>query len=141
MIRILPVALELILLVFCLVDAILADEARVRNLPKWAWILLVVILPLAGGIAWLIAGRPTGRAPNRPVPPPSRAAGHPGDEWSGHRRPKGPDDDLEFLAWLAHDGDAHERMLRRWEEDLRRREEEKRATDDPGASGPGDDAR
>ena len=38
---------------------------RVRNLPKVAWLLLVLFFPLIGSIAWLAAGRPekTARAP------------------------------------------------------------------------------
>ncbi|MFB9376320.1 PLD nuclease N-terminal domain-containing protein [Kineococcus gynurae] len=58
MIRILPALLELALLVFCLIDCIQTDKDRVRNLPKVAWIVLIILLPLVGGIAWLVAGRP-----------------------------------------------------------------------------------
>lgn len=49
--------------VFCLVDAIGAQSSRVRNLPKVAWILLILFFPLVGSVAWLVAGRPDdGRA-------------------------------------------------------------------------------
>jgi hypothetical protein len=44
--------------VFCLVDAIGARSSSVRNLPKVAWILLILLFPLVGSIAWLVAGRP-----------------------------------------------------------------------------------
>lgn len=44
--------------VFCLVDAIGSPSDRVRNLPKVAWVLLVLFFPLAGSITWLVAGRP-----------------------------------------------------------------------------------
>lgn len=44
--------------VFCLVDAIGAQPARVRNLPKVAWLLLILFFPLVGSVAWLVAGRP-----------------------------------------------------------------------------------
>ena len=44
--------------VFCLVDAIGAQSGRIRNLPKVAWILLILFFPLIGSIAWLVAGRP-----------------------------------------------------------------------------------
>lgn len=44
--------------IVCLIDVITTDDYRVRNMPKPAWILLVAILPLAGGVAWLLAGRP-----------------------------------------------------------------------------------
>ena len=43
--------------VFCLVDVIVADELRVRNLPKVFWVLIVLLLPDVGSILWLVAGR------------------------------------------------------------------------------------
>lgn len=49
--------------VFCLVDAI--GTAQPRNLPKWAWIVMILFFPLLGSIAWFVAGRP------QPTPPPS----------------------------------------------------------------------
>ena len=69
MIRLLPYVVEVLILVFCLIDAIMADDSRVRNLPKWGWILLIIVIPLVGGIAWLVAGRPVD-APQGPPPPP-----------------------------------------------------------------------
>lgn len=47
------------LMVWCVVEAISADGHRIRNLPKVAWIILILFLPLAGSIAWLLGGRPT----------------------------------------------------------------------------------
>lgn len=48
--------------VYCLVDAIGTPTDRVRNLPKVAWIIIILLFPLVGSIAWLVAGRPdTGR--------------------------------------------------------------------------------
>lgn len=44
--------------VFCLVDAIGSPSDRVRNLPKVAWVLLILFFPLVGSIVWLAAGRP-----------------------------------------------------------------------------------
>lgn len=44
--------------VFCLVDAIGSPTDRVRNLPKVAWVLLILFFPFVGSIAWLVAGRP-----------------------------------------------------------------------------------
>jgi hypothetical protein len=52
----------LALLVFALVDAIMTDDSQVKHLPKIWWIVLIVILPLAGSIAWLIAGKDRGLA-------------------------------------------------------------------------------
>ncbi|MHA3022849.1 PLDc N-terminal domain-containing protein [Mycobacterium sp. BMJ-28] len=50
--------LFLALLVGAIVDIAGADEQRIRGLPRTTWILLVVLVPLAGSIAWFIAGRP-----------------------------------------------------------------------------------
>lgn len=43
---------------FCLVDVIGTPDREVRNLPKFAWLILVLIFPFVGSLAWLIAGRP-----------------------------------------------------------------------------------
>ncbi|MCW2766772.1 MAG: hypothetical protein JWO11_2731, partial [Nocardioides sp.] len=47
---------------FCLVDVIGAPDREVRNLPKLAWLILVLIFPFVGSLAWIIAGRPEGAA-------------------------------------------------------------------------------
>ena len=47
-----------VLWVYCLVEVISTPEPRMRNLPKVAWLLLVLLIPLVGSIAWLVAGRP-----------------------------------------------------------------------------------
>jgi len=135
-VRVLPFVVELGLLVFCLVDCIQADPARIRNLPKGVWILLVVVLPLVGGVAWLVAGRPVRTSGGSAVPWPSTAtAGFP-----EYERPRtlAPDDDPEFLAGLRASDDRHESMLRDWEADLRDREQRLRDTGDtrPAADDP-----
>jgi len=60
---------EVVLLVYCVLNVITTPEAEVRNLPKLLWLLLVVVLPLVGGIAWLVAGRPQGRGRGLPAGP------------------------------------------------------------------------
>jgi hypothetical protein len=135
MIRFLPVVVELFLLVFCLIDCIQTPEHEVRNLPKLAWVLLIIILPLIGGIAWLVAGRPQSQSRGRQVPWPStRTAGFP--EYERPRRAVAPDDDPEFLAEMKRGNAEQEALLRKWEEDLRRRERElgkDAPTDEPPA--------
>ncbi|MEE2057149.1 MULTISPECIES: PLDc N-terminal domain-containing protein [Rhodococcus] len=44
----------------CLVDVICSDEERVRHLPKLLWLMIVLLLPLAGSVLWLVLGRPQG---------------------------------------------------------------------------------
>lgn len=132
MIRLLPFAVEGVLLVFCLLDVILTDEFRVRNLSKWAWVVLIIVVPIVGGIAWLIGGRPL-KEQRSTVPWPSRTAGYPEYERPDHLRPRPPDDNPEFLASLKKDNSDHERILRAWEDDLRRREERLRDGEGSGA--------
>jgi hypothetical protein len=89
--------LWLTLFVFCLFDVIATDRELVRNLPKLAWLAVVIILPLIGSIAWLLLGRPRGAAllPGTTATPPRRAS----------RRPIAPDDDPEFLRRIRRPGD------------------------------------
>lgn len=130
MIRLLPYAIELVLVVFCLIDSVQADERRIRNLPKWAWVALIILLPVMGAIFWLIAGRPLRNSAGPELPAPSnRAAGPSAYE---RPRPKGPDDDPEFLRSLKRRNTEHEDLLRKWQEDLKRREDEARKDEDKG---------
>jgi hypothetical protein len=110
----------LALWVFCIFDVIASEPAIVRNLPKLVWLLIVIIVPDVGSIAWLILGRP--RA----------AALSPGATWSRpqtSRRsapgPVGPEDSPHFLKSIDD-----QRRLKAWEDDLRRREEELRHKDE-----------
>ena len=48
----------LALWLFCLIDVIVTDDYRIRNMPKSVWVLVVVLLPTVGSVAWLVAGRP-----------------------------------------------------------------------------------
>ena len=86
MLRVLPTLVLLGLTIYALVDCIQTEESRQRNLPKALWLLLILLFPLVGPIAWFLAGRPGpaqhGRGTNRP---PS---------------PRGPDDDPDFLRNL-----------------------------------------
>src|SRR6185437_4169881 len=96
MIRVLPALLELGLLLYCLIECIQSPEAEVRNLPRWGWMILIILIPLVGGIAWLVAGRPLrgGRTGRRAAWPSPGAT----DNSRSTQPPRGPDDDAEFLA-------------------------------------------
>jgi len=118
MVRYLPFLLEIALLLYTLIDCIQTDERRVRNLPKLLWTVIIVLVPFVGPIAWLLGGRPPReKAGAWPLRPPA-----PGEK----RRPIAPDDDPEFLAGLGkHKTDpARDDLLKQWEDDLRRREQE-----------------
>ncbi|HMO12031.1 MAG TPA: PLD nuclease N-terminal domain-containing protein [Actinotalea sp.] len=128
--RFLPVLIQLGLMVFALVHCIQAGDA-VRHLPRWAWIVLIVLVPYAGAIAYLWIGRPVGGA-GRPAPWPMPGA--PASPAYG-RAPRGPDDDPDFLASLRDSDTTHEQMLKDWEDQLREREERLREPDEEHEDG------
>ncbi|MEV7009640.1 PLDc N-terminal domain-containing protein [Streptosporangium sp. NPDC051022] len=90
-----PLLVGLALLAFwlyCLFDAITTPDEEARNLPKLLWVIIVLLLPLAGGVFWLLLGRPSGpRAPG--ALPHDGTAARPA-------APKGPEDDPDFLKDL-----------------------------------------
>ncbi|WP_354641129.1 PLD nuclease N-terminal domain-containing protein [Kitasatospora camelliae] len=133
MLRILPTLLVLALWVWAFIDCLTTPEEEVRHLPKVVWIIIVLLFPLVGSIAWLIAGRDRRSARARTTPWPSGRT----DGRAEHERPRqpfvAPDDNPEFLASLKKDDATHEDMLKQWEADLRRREEDLRRKDEPDA--------
>jgi len=56
--RIIPILIVLGVTIYALIDCARTPQEEVRNLPKWAWLLLIIFFETIGGIAWLIAGRP-----------------------------------------------------------------------------------
>lgn len=140
MLRYLPIVVELALLVYCLIDCIQTESGAERNLNKTVWIFIIILIPIAGPVAWLVAGRPTRQHAGRSVPWPSTAtAGFP--EYERPAPPKGPDDDPEFLAGIARKEQAeHERLLADWEAQLREREARLRPpSDDDEGTRPADE--
>lgn len=95
MIRLLPWLLTIAVTVYAVVDCIQTDDAQVRGLPKVLWLLLILLFPIVGAIAWFIAGRPQRGAPGRgPGGGPGRGPSH------RPPPPRGPDDDPDFLRRL-----------------------------------------
>lgn len=86
--RYLPFLISLALTVYALFSCIQTRSEDVPYLPKLVWLVLIVFVPFAGPIVWLLMSRNAGR-PERPV---RRAPA------SG--RPVAPDDDPDFLATL-----------------------------------------
>jgi len=116
--------LDLALMVVALIDCLSAEEFAIRALPRGVWVLLILLFSPIGGIAWFVAGRPA-----RPVRLSSGEVWRPGSgfpESERPRRPVAPDDDPEFLRGLAASRRQDEDLLKNWEADLRRREEELR---------------
>ena len=85
-------------LVYSLIDCVQAENARVRNLPKVLWVIVIVFVPLVGPVAWLLGGRPVR---DGGTPPPWRRPPSGGPQpRPGGTPPRGPDDDPDFLRQL-----------------------------------------
>lgn len=95
--RYIPVIIGVVLFIYGLIDCIRSEPADVRSIPKPAWILVCLLLPLIGVILWFFFGRPR-YAPETQARP---AQSFPGSAYSA--RPKrylAPDDDPAFLRDL-----------------------------------------
>ena len=134
--------LDLGVMVAALYDCITTDASAMRNLPKAGWIVVILLFSGIGGLMWFIAGRP--EAGSELAPPAdsnhpagralrTQAASADTEEMPRQpRRPVAPDDDVEFLRSLAdRTRRADEERLRRWEADLRLREERLRRLENP----------
>lgn len=121
MIRFAPGLLVLALDIFCLIDVITSDETRVRNLPKIAWFLLILFVPLVGSIVWLVAGRPQAGYADRRGPYERRSTGYPEYDRPGRAAGLTPESDEEFLRRVR---ERAEEQRRKAAEDKKRREAE-----------------
>lgn len=130
MIRVLPYLVEIALLVFCLVDCIQSPPHLIRNLEKGWWIVIIILLPLIGGIAWLVAGRPVRTSAGGQW---RIGSGFPADE-QPRTAYKRNEDDPAFMAEMARIDREHEESLKKWEAKLAAQEaEQKRRQQDGGA--------
>lgn len=91
MLRVILPVLVIAFTIYCVVDAVQTEDEKVRGLPKPLWLLMILLFPLVGGAAWLIAGRPTSLLDT--LLNGRRKGGPP-------RGPLGPDDDPDFLKGL-----------------------------------------
>jgi hypothetical protein len=117
--------IDLVMLVVALIDCLSTDEYLVRNLPKIAWVFIILLFSPVGWIAWFVAGRP-----QQPARAGAGAQWRPGagfpEDHRPSRRQAAPDDDPEFLREIARNRKSDEEMFSKWEADLRRREEDLR---------------
>jgi hypothetical protein len=113
---------ELCMLVYCVLSVVTTPDNQCRNLPKLLWLLLVILLPLAGGIAWLVAGRPTG--PARSLPYKGNRGVPPEYDRPGRAAAANPDDDAAFLAQLRERAEQQRRDAAEQARRLRAAEDE-----------------
>jgi len=70
--------------IYAAIDCLRSDDAEIRGLPKPLWLLLIVAVPLLGGVLYILLGR-------QPAP---------GSPTSRRLRTIAPDDDPDFLRSL-----------------------------------------
>ncbi|TQL03292.1 PLDc N-terminal domain-containing protein [Cellulomonas sp. SLBN-39] len=80
--------LLLAFVVYCVVDVTRSDEDERLGAPHLAWIALVLLVPVVGGVVWLVVSR-------------NRRAGRGGR--GAPPRPVAPDDDPDFLWRLEQE--------------------------------------
>ena len=79
--------IPLALTIYAVIDAIQTENTGVQHMPKLIWIMLILLFPWVGAIAWLVVGRQRGPLNGR------RGSNYPS-------APRGPDDDPDFLRNL-----------------------------------------
>ncbi|MFJ6465745.1 PLD nuclease N-terminal domain-containing protein [Streptomyces sp. NPDC091387] len=124
MLRALIYLLPLALTIYAFIDCLNTPEDEAKHLPKIAWVFIILLFWIVGPIVWLAAGKV------REMPAGGRAPG----EWHGGRRTRwvAPDDNPDFLKSLKGEdrkGEKDESLLKDWEADLRRREDELKRRD------------
>lgn len=77
--------ISLALTLFAFVDCAMRDDSGIRKLPKWGWLLAIVIFQSFAAIFYLVAGRTGNRQPRIKRSKP---------------RILPPDDDPDFLGKL-----------------------------------------
>ena len=120
-------------IIYSLVECLMTPKHQVRAMPKAAWVLVVLLVPVVGALLWLFLGRAhkakSAAAGRGPAP-----------------RVSSPDDDEAFLRQLdvQRRQQARQAELDRRESELRAREQKSAPKDpnlpeDPDApsSGPG----
>jgi hypothetical protein len=98
--RVLGVLVLVALYIYFVIDVLRTPSGETRSLPKFVWLLLVVLIPILGGLLWLALGR---------VWP------APGSRFGRRRGPLAPDDDPTFLKQIADDAWVKRMQRRRGE--------------------------
>ena len=107
--RLIPVVVLIIAFtIFSVVHLVLTPRDQVRGIAKPAWIVLVILVPIVGGVLWFAVGRVrAGESPR-----------------SARRGPVAPDDDPDFLRKLGREK-AMEDRIEQLERELRDLDDDK----------------
>ena len=107
--------------IYAVADCAFFDRTRIRGLGRGWWIVVIIFVPIIGGLLWFIIGR--GRR--------NRIGATRGG------RTVAPDDDAEFLRQLREDA-AQDERIRRMEQELAELDADEPSTDGgTGAAGAG----
>ena len=79
--------------VFAAIDAVLTEHRRVRGIPKFFWVIVILLLPVVGAVLWFVLGKDRGKSKTVP-------------------RQTAPDDDPDFLRRLGTEKEQAERIAR-----------------------------
>ncbi|GAB3258590.1 hypothetical protein GCM10027425_20140 [Alteromonas gracilis] len=127
------------LCVYSLIDIVRRGEGEIRHLPKLGWIVLVLLFPFVGSVAWLVVGR-------TPRTPPTRLQTQfPEYDRPGRASGLSEQSDEDFLAQVRERAErqreAYRRQQREAEKAAHEAEEERRrrrrGATDPEATEPG----
>jgi len=88
MLRVAGVLFAVALYIYFIIDVLRTPRGEARTLPKAVWLLVVILLPLLGGLIWLALGR---------------VWNAPGSRFGRSKGPVAPDDDPTFLKQLGDD--------------------------------------
>lgn len=104
---------------YALVDAAMTDHNRARGVAKPVWVVLIVVLPVLGGILWFVIGKGDGSEAAR----------------------KAPDDDPRFTGNLLSSSELNthmadlEKRLRELDDEVFPGEGDDQSGDTPGPQG------
>lgn len=111
--------------IYCLLDVIMTDESRIRNLGKGTWIMIVLVTSVVGAVAWLVAGKPESSTRGMP----SRGStGYSEYDRPGRFVATDPEADEAFLKQVRERAEAQrqeaklQRLAREQREERERRE-------------------
>jgi hypothetical protein len=99
--------------IYAVADCAFFDRSRVRGLSRGWWLVVIIFVPIIGGLLWFIIGR--GRA--------NRIGATRGG------RTVAPDDDTDFLRQLREDA-AQDERIRRMEQELAELDNDEPPADD-----------